>query len=106
MNKMTIAFGCLVVFLATVTAATASPLGISCPTFGTLAVSFGGMGIPNNAVCSTTILNDGNTITLGLTATPEDAGHVVNPAVTNNGAGVFYAQPGGDVLDSEPAWAM
>ncbi len=61
-------------------------------TFGTLPVSFGGSGIPNDAVAASSVFTDGTTtnITLGLTA----HGRYSNPTVTNNGAGVFYAGTG------------
>lgn len=60
-------------------------------TFGTLPVTFGGSGIPNNAVAASSVFVDGSTnITLGLTA----HGRYSNPTVTNNGAGVFYAGTG------------
>ena len=56
--------------------------------FGPLpAATFGGTGIPNNAVAQTT----SNGVTLGLTATPRFG----SPAVTNDGAGTFFAQAGG-----------
>src|SRR5581483_6837101 len=88
--------------LATFTA-TATPVAVSFTTFGTLSgATFGGSGIPNNAVAITTVLDNGNTITLGLTATQRYA----NPALTNNGAGVFLAQPGGDGVDGQPSYAL
>ena len=60
-------------------------------TFGTLPVTFGGSGIPNNAVAASSVFVDGSTnITLGLTA----HGRYSNPTVTNNGAGLFYAGSG------------
>ncbi len=71
-----------------VSAATIAPNYTS---FGTLSgATFGGTGIPNNAVAITTIANGGDTITLGLSATPRYSA----PAVGNNGAGTFYATPG------------
>lgn len=55
------------------------------------AATFGGSGIPNDAVAKTEVFVNGNDqITLALTA----HGRYSNPAVTNNGAGVFYAGPG------------
>jgi len=60
-------------------------------TFGTLSgATWGGTGIPNNAAMTTTIANGGNTITLGLSATSRYS----NPALANNGAGIFYATSG------------
>ncbi|MEO6973461.1 MAG: PEP-CTERM sorting domain-containing protein [Rhodoferax sp.] len=56
-------------------------------TFGTLAgATFGGTGIPNNAVAITTI----GGFTMGLTANQR----YVGPNLANNGAGTFYAAPG------------
>jgi len=58
-------------------------------TFGSLsAATFGGSGIPNNAVAITTLANG---VILGLSATQRYSG---NPAPTNNGAGVFQAVSG------------
>ena len=66
----------------------ASPVAAHYTSFGTLsAANFGGSGIPNNAVAITTI---GSNVTLGLSATPRYS----SPALTNNGAGEFYAQAG------------
>ena len=60
---------------------------VSYTTFGSLsAANFGGSGIPNDAVAITAL----NGVTLGLTATQRFA----QPAVTNNGAGVFQAVNG------------
>ena len=58
-------------------------------TFGPLAATFGGNGIPNGAVAQTTVGTNG---VLGLTATQRFS----NPAVTNNGAGRFFAPSGVD----------
>lgn len=52
--------------------------------------TFGGSGIPNNAVVVTTIQDGGVTITLGLTAHQR----YDSPAVTNDGVNTFYAAPG------------
>jgi len=69
-------------------------------TFGKLSqASFGGTGISNNAVAIDTFSGKSllgkstGTITLGLSVTPR--GHN-NPAVTNNGAGVFTVDAGVD----------
>jgi len=70
--------------------------------FGTLAAAtFGGTGIPNDDVAITTITDGGNTITLGLSATQRH----LNPALSDNNAGVFSAQVGGDLLDAAPTFA-
>lgn len=61
--------------------------------FGLLSqATFGGSGIPNHAVAITTFGN----VTLGLTATQRFS----NPAVTNDGAGTFFAQAGSDPANS------
>src|SRR5215469_8414331 len=74
--------------------------------FGTLSgATFGGTGIPNNAVEITTVNTTPNgngasdTITLGLTATPR----YQNPALGNNLAGTFSATAGAnDGLGNPP----
>jgi len=67
-------------------AAPVTPAG----TFGTLSDYTYGTGNPNDAFMTTTITDRGNTITLGLQA----QGRYNNPAVGNNGAGIYYATPG------------
>jgi len=65
----------------------AAPVSPTFTTFGTLsAATFGGTGIPNNAVAYTNFQG----ITIGLTAHQRFS----QPALTNNGAGVFQAQTG------------
>ena len=72
-------------------AAHAAPITPTFTDFGDLpAANFGGMGIPNDTVAITTIIDDGNTITLGLAATPRFA----NPAVQNDGLGTYTALTG------------
>lgn len=72
------------------TAALANPVTPVFTSFGTLTgATFGGSGIPNDAVAITTF----GGVTLGLTATERFA----NPAVTDDGAGTFFAQPGSEV---------
>ncbi len=84
----------LVAFLGIVTA-TAAPITPTYDTFGTLSgATFGGTGIPNHAVAITTI----GDVTLGLTAHARYS----NPAVSNDGAGTFYAVNGGDIYSSPP----
>lgn len=64
--------------------------------FGPLAgAAFGGSGIPNDAVAVTTITDGNNTITLGLTAHQR----YMNPALSNNGAGIFTAGAGANFGD-------
>lgn len=61
--------------------------------------TFGGSGIPTNAVATTQIVVGGDTITLALTA----FGRYANPQLTNDGAGTFSATPGAnDGLDGSP----
>lgn len=76
--------------------ASAAPITPSYTTFGTLAgATFGGSGIPNNAVAITTL----GDLTLGLTAHQRyDAA-----PVTNNGAGTFTAQAGVSLVSPSPA---
>ena len=74
--------------IAAAGSAFASPVVAHSTSFGTLSgATFGGSGISNKAVAITTI---GSNVTLGLTATPR----YNSPALTNNGAGEFYAQAG------------
>ena len=82
--------------VSTLSALTITPTGT---TFGSLpAATFGGSGIPNDAVQITTV----GSLTLGLTATPRYA----NPAVTNDGAGTFFANAGGDTLNGAPTFGQ
>src|SRR3954462_8248317 len=99
MKRMLIA-AALLGWVANVNAAPITPTFTS---FGTLATAtFGGTGIPNTAVAVTTVVDQGNTITLGLTATPR----FDDPAVGNNGAGTFTAQPGSDAAHGQPGYAL
>lgn len=93
---MKIAFPTLAVLLITGLVASAAPVTPTFDSFGTLSsATFGGSGIPNNAVAITTINDGDNTITLGLTA----FGRFDNVLKGNNGAGVFYASPGANYGD-------
>lgn len=78
--------GALALTVGAVGAAVATP---AYDNFGALAATFGGSGIPNGAVASSLVGNNG---VLGLTATQRYS----NPTVTNNGAGLFFAPPGVD----------
>lgn len=74
--------------------ASASPILPSYDTFGPLsAANFGGSGIPNHSVAIDSVVDGNRTITLGLTAHQRYS----NPAVTNDGAGTFFAAAGGDI---------
>lgn len=80
-----------------VAASTASAASIvpTFDTFGSLpAATFAGTGIPNDAVAITYIYDSEQTLiaTLGLTAHQRYS----NPALTNDGAGTFYAEVGDD----------
>lgn len=91
--------------------ALAAPINQSFDTFGTLAgATFGGTGIPNDAVAMA-VTNVGGAagspqVTLGLTAHQRYS----NPALTNDGNGTFFANPGADThapsSDTDPyaAW--
>lgn len=83
----------------------AAPINQSFDTFGTLTdATFGGSGIPNDAVAMA-VTNIGSPasgpqVTLGLTAHQRYS----NPALTNDGAGTFFANPGADThAPSTPA---
>lgn len=109
MHKSVLAAVCTAVLLAP-SAAHAAAIPISYTTFGTLpGATFGGSGIPNDAVAVTTIQSGGATITLGLTAHERYS----NPEVTNDGAGTFFAGAGSNTGDpsnptdpSHPAGAL
>lgn len=78
----------------------AAPVVPTYTTFGNLAgATFGGSGIPTNPTAITTIVDGNNTIKLGLTA----FGRYSNPAIANDGAGVFTAGVGiNDGLGTPP----
>ena len=81
--------------------ALAAPISPSYDTFGTLAgATFGGSGIPNDAVAATNFGSaaGGSQVTLGLTAHQR----YDNPALTNDGAGIFFASPGVDTHAPSP----
>ncbi len=88
--------GILACALGVASIATAAPITATFTTFGALpGATFGGTGIPNNAVAITT----SGELTLGLTATQRFGA----PALTNNGAGVFTAQAGVSADAPSPA---
>lgn len=74
---------------ALVTSASATPIY---DTFGPLdGATFGGQGIPNQEVAVSQQFYDGDvTITVAMSATQRYS----NPALTNDGAGTYYAGPG------------
>jgi hypothetical protein len=77
----------LALALAATSVAASASLTPQFDTFGPLpGATFGGSGIPNDAVAITTV----GGVTLGLTATAR----FFEPTVTNNGAGRFFALPG------------
>lgn len=101
MKRKTIAL-CVAALLFVAGKAWSAPITISYDTFGTLAgATFGGTGIPNDSVAIGTFSFGGETITLGLTAHERFA----NTPVTNDGAGRFFAEAGGDILDGAPTLA-
>ncbi len=89
-RTVTLAWACVALLALTVQPAQAMP---TFDVFGPLPeATFGGSGIPNNAVAISTFGDGGgNTITLGLTATQR----FTEPPVGNDGAGTFSALPGG-----------
>lgn len=93
--KLSIAATCLAATLAGAPVH-AAPVTPAFTTFGTLAgATFGGSGIPNNAVAITQIATGDSNLTLGLTA----HGRFLNPAVGNDGAGTFFAGKGSNFGD-------
>ena len=71
----------------------ATPITPTYDSFGPLpAATFGGSGIPNDAVAISTYTSGGLTITLALTATERYS----NPPVSDDGAGTFTALAGSD----------
>lgn len=71
--------------------ASAAPVTPTFDFFGALpGATFGGTGIPNDAVAVTRVETANSILTLGLTATQR----YFNPALTNDGAGTFTATPG------------
>jgi hypothetical protein len=85
------------VMLAAAGSSFAAAITPSCANFGTLsAATFGGTGIPNNAVCYTGSPTGG--LILGLTAHQR----YDSPAVTSDGNGTFTAQAGTDTHAPSP----
>jgi hypothetical protein len=79
-----------------VVAASAAPITPTFDTFGTLpGATFGGSGIPNNAVAITHAVSGMHDVVLGLTAHHR----FLNPTVTNDGNGTFFATPGANFGD-------
>jgi hypothetical protein len=82
--------------LAGLVGALALPLSVSAAplydTFGPLDVAtFGGQGIPNDEVAISSQFSNGNSlITIAMSATQRYS----NPALTNDGAGTYFAQAG------------
>jgi len=83
-------------------AAAAAPITAAFTTFETLVgATFGGTGIPNNAVAITTVpgvIGGANALTLGLTAHQR----FVGPALPS-AAGIFSAQTGVSAISPSPA---
>ena len=87
------AAGIVALTIGTTQAASISP---TFDTFGLLpAATFGGSGIPNDAVAITTFVDGANTITLGMNATER----FINPPVGDDGAGTFFAGTGANFGD-------
>jgi len=79
-------------------AAIASPV-VPAGTFGSQpGITWGGTGIPNNAVMYTTVSNQEGSTLLALSATQR----YFNPPLTNDGAGTFFATGGADVGPPAP----
>lgn len=89
--------------LLSMTLMAASALAAPVAPFGTFGaqpgITWGGNGIPNDAVMSTTLTNGtAGSVLLALSATQR----FFNPVLTNNGNGVFYAVGGADVGPPAP----
>jgi len=90
-NIVLATLACVGACVGVASTANAAPITPTFSEFGELAAAtFGGSGIPNDAVAIRTITLPNSTITLGLTATERFA----NPPVTNDGAGTFFAGAG------------
>jgi hypothetical protein len=93
---LTAASACFAMLLGSSSNASAAPIGVNCPAFGALpAATFGGSGIPNSSVCQATFTNGPNTITIGI----EAHARFENDVVTDNGAGVYFADAGANFGD-------
>lgn len=91
--------------LLTGSAAFAAPITPHYDTFGTLsAATFGGTGISNTAVAITNISSGGNSITLGLTATPQYPNPPIGFPLPNDGKGTFAATPGDGLKTGYATW--
>jgi hypothetical protein len=83
----------------------AAPITPHYGTFGTLTgATFGGTGISNTAVAITNISNVGDSITLGLTATPEYPNPPIGFPLPNDGHGTFAATPGDGLKPGYATW--
>lgn len=81
----------------------ASPLTLNCPggmqdMSGNSAITFGGTGIPKDAVCAGTF----GGVDVALVATPRYS----NPAVGNDGVASYFASIGNDAANSQPSYAV
>ena len=84
-----------VVSIFSPSAASAAPIIPTYTSFGTLTgATFGGSGIPNDAVA----IGQGGGVTIGLTAHQR----YDNATVTNDGAGTFFAAAGSDMNTVNP----
>jgi len=103
MKRLVLATLLLTFVLVGARPASASPLTLNCPgglqdQSANAALTFGGSGIPTNAVCIGTF----GEITLVLTATQR----FVNPVVTNNGVNTYFAGAGDDTANGQPTYAI
>jgi hypothetical protein len=103
MKRLVLATLLLTCVLVGARPASASPLTLNCPSglqdmTSNAALTFGGAGIPKNAVCAGTF----GEVTLVLTATQR----FVNPVVTNNGVNTYFAGAGDDTANGQPTYAI
>lgn len=71
---------------------------------GNAAITFGGTGIPKNAVVTQQSPLRGVDVLLGITATARCAGVVCGNTVTNDGVRTFFADPGAPFGGSLSGW--
>jgi hypothetical protein len=103
MKRLVLAIFVLTFVLVGARPASAGPLVLNCPgglqdMSSNAALTFGGSGIPTNAVCVGTF----GEVTLVLSATQR----FVNPVLANNGTNTFYAGTGDDAANGQPTYAI
>lgn len=102
-NKLLLGIFALVVGLLQSQTAQAISIDPSYTTFGSMPeATFGGTGIPNNAVAISEFDTGQHHVKLGLTAHQRYS----NPPLANDGAGNFGALTGGDAAHGQPGYGV